>query len=209
MGLFPLRRSSSMCGLKSEVSQTTENAFLPPVSPGSLCNSESGSKSGRHYFWARGRETSIPLTPCDSIPLGLLLFILSGSCRQHVLATKDLQCHVGRLECHPLTTLNYSPALGIEFARGGKCPLPDRPRWTHVCIHQKPHGSSSWRLSSHSWETRGRRADCSGKLLHSQGARVSTIHSPGGKESMFFKSHCMFSRMASGLDDLCVSVWWL
>ena len=118
MGLFPLRRSSSMCSLESEVSQTTENTFLHPVSPGSLCNSESGSKSRRHCCWAQGRETNVPLTPCDSIPSGLRLLILSGSCRQHVLATKDLQCHVGRLECHPLTTLNYSPALGVEVARG-------------------------------------------------------------------------------------------
>lgn len=124
MGLFPLRRSSSMCSPEAEVSQTTENTFLHPVSPGSLCNSKSGSKSRRHCSWARGRETNVPLTPCDSVPSGLLLLILSGSCRQHVLATKDLQCHVGGLEYHPLTTLNYSPALGIEVARGGKSPPP-------------------------------------------------------------------------------------
>lgn len=78
------------------------------------------------------RETNAPLAQHDSVPSGLLLLTPSGSFKQHVLATKDLQCHVGDLSVihwqHWITA-----CLGHWRRVSGKAPC--RQTRMNTCMH--------------------------------------------------------------------------
>lgn len=149
MGLFLLRRSSSMCSLEAEVSRTTENAFLPWISLGSLCNAESNSKSGGQSCGAGERQMLLWPNMIQFLPASC--YWPSQAASSSVFLPPKTSSVMWGTWVSSTDNTELQPALGIEEGWVGKPPA-GRLGWTRVCICQKPMASFICWQSSCSWE---------------------------------------------------------
>lgn len=214
MGLFPLRRSSSMCSLEAENSKLLKTPSYTRVSRQLMqlqvrLQVKEGIAPGPEE---RNKRSSDPMWFCPfGSPAIDPLRQLQAACSCHQGPPR----HVDRLECHSLTTLNYSPALGAEVARGVKVPAPTcRPcqtdREQHTCASAGKHRGSSGVGLAHTaeWREEGELTVLEG-CCTPRGPVLAQFTPQAIERACSSRATACFPGMARCPDDECVSIWWL